>query len=154
MKIKRKMRSRAGMTLAELLAAVAVLGVLGAGLTAGVPAAARVYHEATADAEASVLFSTLSAAVGDELRYARSPKADGSFDSAVYGKGVSVEADGDGHLTVGGEPLLGSRTYTGNLQADISVSYEDGLFTVNLSVKEDGRVRKEQELVIRPVNEE
>lgn len=154
MKIKRKLRSRAGMTLTELLAAIAVLGVLGAGLAAGIPAAARVYHEATADAEASVLFSTLSTAVGDEFRYARNPRTDGSYDSAVYGKNVSISTDSDGRLTVGGEQLLGSRTYTGNLRADISVAYEDGLFTVGLSVMEDGRVRKEKDLVFRPVNKE
>lgn len=154
MRIKRKLRSRAGMTLTELLAAIAVLGVLGAGLAAGFPAAARVYREATADAEASVLFSTLSAAVGDELRCARNPRTDGSYDSDLYGKNVSIAADGDGYLTVGNEPLVGSRTYTGSLRAGVSIAFEDGLFTVHLSVLEDGRVRKEKDLVFRPVNGE
>ena len=71
--MRRKLRSKGGFTLTELLTAVAILGLIAAALGVGLPTAVRAYRQVTAGAEAQVLCSTLSTAIADELRYAAAP---------------------------------------------------------------------------------
>ena len=91
--MRRKLRSKGGFTLTELLTAVAILGLIAAALEVGLPTAVRAYRQVTASAEAQVLCSTLSTAIADELRYAAAPRENGGaaqVDSAAFGRNVSV----------------------------------------------------------------
>lgn len=159
--LKRKLRSRAGMTLTELLAAMAVLALLGTAIGAGTSAATRVYRQSTTFSEAAVLASTLTEAIADELRYATGlPETDTpddpSFTSQTYGKGVSITNgidDDAGHLMIGSHALVGSRTYTSGLTAVVDIEWKDKAFDVTLTINDASAVKqKEAKFSIAPIN--
>lgn len=158
--LKRKLRSRAGMTLTELLAAMAVLALLGTAIGAGTSAATRVYRQSTTFSEAAVLASTLTEAIADELRYATDlPETDASnppFTSQTYGKGVSITNgidDDEGHLMIGSHALVGSRTYTSGLTAVVDIEWKGKAFDVTLTINDASAVkRKEAKFSIAPIN--
>ncbi|MDO5111468.1 MAG: type II secretion system protein [Clostridia bacterium] len=80
--MKKKLRSRRGMTLMEILCAVAVMGLLTAAIAFSLPAVTSTYRNLTSGAEATVLCSTLSEAVAQELRFASNIRsASGAFAS-------------------------------------------------------------------------
>lgn len=68
--MRKKLRSQRGMTLMEVLCAIAVMGLLTAAIAFALPATASTYKSLTSGSEASVLCSTLSEAVSQELRFA------------------------------------------------------------------------------------
>lgn len=138
-----KLRSRQGMTLTEVLVALLILSLVTVGVAAGVGASVRVYRQAAEASDAQMLASTLSAALMDELRYARDIQADGSFTSDTFGEGSSVGVT-DGRITVGGEKLLSDAAYAGLRVKTADVTYADGVFQVELTVQsgtEDRDVR-------------
>ena len=65
-----KQKRIAGMTLMELLCALAVVLLVSAGMVLGVSLAVRSYERSVTNSEAQVLCSTLQTIVNDELRYA------------------------------------------------------------------------------------
>lgn len=135
--VRKKIRSRRGVTLTELLAAVLVLGLVSLGAAVGVNSALRVYRQSTALSDAQTLSSTLSVALMDELRFARDlTETDGvvTFTSDSFGSGVSIETDAQGHLTVGGQTLVGSGAYAG-LRAEAAVHLEHGAACVTLHIQ-------------------
>lgn len=163
-KLKRKLRARAGMTLTELLAAIAIMALLGTAISVGTSAALRVYRASTAVSEAGVLKSTLAAAIMDELRYATDIDAGASpvtYRSATYGKNVSITVDSEGRLLVKGDsikepqPLVGSKTYTSGLTVKaLDIVYGEGVFTVTLTVGDaDGELTSTAAFKIDPINE-
>ncbi len=138
--ISKKLRSRRGMTLAETLTALAVFAILSAALVIGTTAAWKVYRKAVVASEARTLQSTLIQSLTDELRYARNIRTDGatvSFDSETFGLGASVASSADGRIQIGTYDLLPEKAYTKGLKADVTVSYADGFFTVELTVRHD-----------------
>lgn len=140
--MKKLLRSIKGFTLSELLAAIAFLSLLSLVLAAGIPAAIRAKRQAVSSSEAQLLCSSLSSAVAEELRYATAPTNDSAgsavFDSLSYGRAVSVstaEINGKSIVTIGGYPVLGEKAYTGDLEAEISVVYDNaGCFVMNISI--------------------
>lgn len=133
--LRRKLRSKRGFTLSELLVTMAVMALVGVAVAAGISSAGKALNTITASSEASVLSSTLALELSDELRFAGniSGGADGiTFDSTRFGKGVKVESS-DGRVTVGGMPILGEKAYTG-LRADAQVSYSGGSFHVTITI--------------------
>lgn len=161
-KLKRKLHSRVGMTLTELLAAIAIMALLGTAISVGTSAALRVYRASTAVSEAGVLKSTLAAAIMDELRYATDIDADASpvtYRSDTYGKNVSITVstadDSKGQLLIKGQPLVGSKTYTSGLVVKaLDIDYREGVFTVTLTVGEtDGEITSTAVFKIDPINE-
>ena len=160
--MKRKCRSKRGFTLTELLAAVAILGLLSAAVATGVPVAVRAYRQVTTSAEAGVLCSTLSTALSDELRFATNPRNTESglvFDSPVFGAGVSVgKAEVTAGtlvqqvVTVGGTRLLGDKAYSSGLSAEAAVSY-DGLYEIQITVSDaTGRLWAAAAFSVAPLN--
>lgn len=139
-----KLRSRQGMTLTEVLVALLILSLVTVGVAAGVGASVRVYRQATEASDAQMLVSTLSAALMDELRYARDIQSDGRFTSDTFGEDSSVGVT-DGRITVGGEKLLSDAVYAGlRVKNPITVIYAGGVFQVELTVQsgtEDRDVR-------------
>lgn len=161
-KLKRKLCARAGMTLTELLAAIAIMALLGTAISVGTGAALRVYRASTAVSEAGVLKSTLAAAIMDELRYATDIDAGASpvtYRSDTYGKNTSITVstadDSEGQLLVKEQPLVGSRTYTSGLTVKtLDIVYDEGVFTVTLTVGDaDGELTSTAAFKIDPINE-
>ena len=150
--ICRKLRSRRGFTLTEMIIATGIMLLVALVLGVGIATATRVYREVTVHSEASVLCGTLSAAMSDELRYASDPRGDGSFDSRTYGEGVSFQTD-NGRIRIGGYDLLSEKAYTSGLEASAAVSYQDGAFRVRIAVTEQAHTETlaEADFTIRPL---
>ena len=153
----KKLRAQRGMTLTELLVALLILSLVTVGVAAGVGTSLRVYRQATAASEAQMLASTLSAALMDELRYARDIQADGSFTSKDFGEKAAVAVAADGQLTLGGEKIVSSAAYAGlTVQAppgEKLVEYDGGgMFHVSLVVCENGTSRCKTEFSVRALN--
>lgn len=151
-----KLRTRRGMTLTEILAAVLILALVAAGTAAGVGTSLRIYRQSVALSDAQTLSATLSIALMDELRYAREPGGTGpaTFTSSTFGPKVSVGANDDGRVTVGGRELIGSGAYAG-LTADAGVYYtaDTGLFSVTVKVcRADSDLIRQVSFSVRPLN--
>lgn len=85
----KKLRSKAGLTVIEMLAAVAVLVMLTLVVGAGLTMAIRTYESMIAQNEAELLLSSAVDAIADELRYARD--VDGTtYNSDSFGDGVNL----------------------------------------------------------------
>ncbi len=141
--IAKKFHSRLGMTLAETLTALAVFAILSVALVVGTTAAWKVYQKAVVASEARTLQSTLTQSLSDDLRYARNIRQEGDkvvYDSETFGLGASVSST-DGKIQIGAGTvqydLLPAKAYTKGLKADVKVSYADGFFQVELSVKHE-----------------
>src|SRR5665647_80358 len=94
-KLKNKFKSKEGFSLIELLAATVVMILISSALSVGIPITLNAYKQATATAEATVLLSTLSLSLTDELRYATDIQLQTSdnitlstFTSSVYGRQI------------------------------------------------------------------
>lgn len=145
--VKKKLRSRRGMSLSEVLVALLILSLVTVGVATGVNASLRIYRQSVALSDAQTLSSTLSEALMDELRYARniSDGAAPTFTSVSFGEGVAVRSSG-GYIIVSppvremGDdmkswPLLvGTGAYAGHLTAEADVDYTGGVFAVTLNI--------------------
>lgn len=160
-KVKKKLSSRSGFTLTELLLAVAIMGILFSAIVAGVSSAAHIYRRSVALSDSQTLSSTLSNAVANELRYARNIRVtDGkvSFDSDVFGAGVSIgDSSPAGRVMVGTASrqyaLLSDSAYTSGLSASATVTdYTDGVFTVEIRVSAAELAERSTVLNIRALN--
>jgi len=154
-KIRKKLRSSAGMTLTELLVALAIVALIGMSLTVGVNSAAKVYRDATRLYEAETLCGTILTYLEDEFRFGRnihnenvagSTHKEVVFDSTAFGNDVKVIVDG-GKIKVGKEPassyydLLSTTAYTSGLMVIVKddkskISYDEssGLITITIAV--------------------
>lgn len=159
MGMRKKLRTRRGVTLSEMLVAMAVLGLVTAAIATGMTAGVRIYQESTDLSQTQVLLSTLTQSVSDELRYARDITTSGGgvvYTSPAYGPGASLVANGDGQVAVAAgskvTSLLGSGSY-GGYRAGIGVTYADGCFEVTLDVKrQDGQGLQHQVFAVRALN--
>ena len=84
MKAMKKLRSRAGMSLAETLLAVLILLLVSVILVRGVPAAKTAYEGVTLGANAQVLLSTTVSSLRDQLGTARDVTADAGKTYLTY----------------------------------------------------------------------
>lgn len=138
--IFRKFRSRRGMTMAETLTALAVFAILSVALVVGTTTAWKVYQKGVVASEARTLQSTLIQSLTNELRYAANIRTEEGvlrFDSETFGLGASVTASDKGRIQIGDYDLLPEKAYTKGLKANVTVSYADGFFTVELTVLHD-----------------
>ena len=154
-KLKNKLNSKGGFSLIELMAATVVMVLISSALSVGIPVTLNAYKQATATAEATVLLSTLSLSLTDELRYATDIQLQASdnitlstFTSSIYGRQIKpISKDGKiqmAYTTVPqGEstpvtiyyPLLSEAIYTNNLAATLNeITYIQGVFNLTLSV--------------------
>ena len=154
--LRRRLRSRRGLTLTELLLAVAIMGILFSAIATGVSAAAKVYRKSVAVSDAQTLSTNVINALENELRYARNIEDTGSecrFDSDIFGSGVSVTSDG-GRIKIGGYDLMAEGAYPSGLSAEAAVSYaEDArLFTVEVTITSPLLEPRETTVTIRAMN--
>lgn len=161
--MREKLRDEQGLTLVEMLCAVAILILLGLMLNTGLQMAVRSYQDITARSEVQLLLSTLSDALADDLRYARDVETedDGtllrySSDSYNSGGQASLEIGGNGQVTAGGKRVLPSGAY-GNgayVVKSMKITYESqaggSFFTVQLKVGQtEGEISAETEFTVR-----
>lgn len=153
--IKKKLQSQSGFSFTELLVALAILSVMTLGMAVGISASMRIYNESTALSDAQSLSSTLSIAIMDELRFARDVQEgdNPTFTSQNYGVGVALATNAQGHVTLGGYPLLSTATYTGLTAKLEKVSYHDNQFDVKLAIQKDTTTIKTIQFSVTPINE-
>lgn len=68
--MRKKLKDNGGLTMVEMLCAVAILVLLCLMMNTGINMAVKTYRDITAESEAELLVSTLSDALADKLRYA------------------------------------------------------------------------------------
>lgn len=139
-----KHKRKAGMTLVELLCALAVLLLLSAVMVLGVSLGVRHLDRSMAGSEAQVLCATLRTAVSDELRYAGFLYYDDGgqltgFFSQNYGgemASTGFETDENGQILLGGQRLLPKKAYPHGLRARVTLSYDQAtrLFSATVTV--------------------
>lgn len=151
--MKEKLRSSGGMTLTELLVALAIVALIGMSLTLGVGNAAKIYRDATRVFEAETLCGTILTYLEDEFRFSRNiqvktvagAEPEVVFDSQVFGKDVKVLVE-DGKVKIKGESsefdLLSNKAYTSGLKVNkdeskISYDKDTGLVTIKIAVGSD-----------------
>lgn len=148
----RKWKDSRGLTLVEMLCAVAILVLLGLLINTGLHLAVRSYRDITAQEELELLAASLSNALADDLRYAQFPETNtgGSLQKyqseryngdTVLSIGKDDENDGKdkGQLYANTYRVLPSGAYGsgGAYVVDhFEITYADGLFTVDLTVKQ------------------
>ena len=164
---RKRFRDRRGMTISELLIAVAILGFVALGAVIAINLGVSQYRESVRQSEAQKLYSTLETVLTNELRYTSSlTYAEGGTETDGYRqvetvfsvtyavknhdtKLVSLNADGEeaqsGELAFGydGEynRILGSAAYTEDLAVSGVIYYNStqNRFLVELTIEADGR---------------
>lgn len=165
--MRKKLRSSKGMTLTELLVALAIVALIGMSLTVGVNSAVKVYRDATRLYEAETLCGTILTYLEDEFRFGRNIREESGevvFDSQTFGKDVKIiVTDDDGQIKIGkdeatGYDLLGTKVYTSGLkvikeECDISYSDSTGLVTIKIAVGPDeDSVYASHEVTVAPAD--
>lgn len=145
--MKKKMNKENGLTLVELLAAAAVLILLGLLLNAGLQMTVRSYRTITARSELELLLSTAVDALADDLRYAREVVGTGTnftYTSDSYGANTSFALDEKGQIVANGLRVLPTGAYgSGGAYkvtklAVTSHDSEEITFTIRLEVETAG----------------
>ena len=109
-----KQKKKAGLTMVELLCALAVLLLVAACMVVGVSLAVRSYDRSLASSEAQVLCATLQTTVSDELRYSgtlfydQTGRLTGFFSQEHGGEDAKdgFQTDENGQILLGGTCLL------------------------------------------------
>lgn len=158
----KKLRSRAGFSLTEMLIAVAVLAIMsaaGAVVTGTVLSTRQDMLEA---GDAQVLASTTLEALAKEIRYGKNVRLDGgtvTLDSQFFGEGASfkcaagrVQASGKG-VSGDEEKFLTDKAYTSLKITDLKFEPSSG-DGITISLKVEGRRGElwSQELTVVPLN--
>ena len=152
--IRKKLRSRRGFSLSELLVVLAIMSLVGMAIGVGISTAGKAYDEITMNSEASALCGTLAVELSDELRFAGHIAGGGdtfTYASARFGANAGVGTDAAGHVTIGGRQLLSEAAYMG-LAADVNARYEAGYFLVKITVLKGERALSAAALSIVPIN--
>jgi len=146
--MRKKLRSSKGMTLTELLVALAVVSLIGMALTVGINNAVKVYRDATQLYESETLCGTILTCLEDEFRFGRNvqketgtvegnPVEKVTFDSRSFGNGVSVTVEDDGKVMIGGQELLGKTAYTSRLMVlkdKCEITYDESKDEVKITI--------------------
>ncbi len=170
----KKLRSRSGMTLTEMLCALVVLMLISALLAVGVRFGVQTYRTSMADSQAQVLCSTVTAAIEDKLRYCGSVSKEngklfiqgiGSVSGNGDGGFFSVNDDGqivlDAADETGEKKLLGSKSYPRGLKIAkiaeddlITFDQTSGIFHVKFKVTDTaGTTLASSEFDVKRINE-
>ncbi|MDD4201105.1 MAG: prepilin-type N-terminal cleavage/methylation domain-containing protein [Eubacteriales bacterium] len=151
--MKSKIKNKKGFTLVEMIAAIAVLALMGVGLTAGLGAATKSYEAMMFSANSEVLEDSINTAFANTLRYASDVTTTNgvhftSKDYPVTQLGGHVDCI-EGRLMMCSDDslqqtnwLLSDKTYTGYDVTDWSLTYSEGIFTATYKIT-DGRYTKE-----------
>ena len=165
-RIRQKLKSRLGFTLAEMLMSVLILLMVSSVVAGGVPVAANAYYKVVDAANAQVLLSTTVTKLRRELAFASACKLkSGSTEIENYTNGeirkvMTLVSNGKEGITLKWgseeEPLVRKAATTKGLYATFEkITYKDGFFTVeDLKVQKDGNenpLASVQKLKIRAI---
>lgn len=155
----KKLRDGQGLTLVEMLCAVAILILLGLMLNTGLQMALRSYRDITAQSEVQLLLSTLADALADDLRYARDVEAGSggellnySSDSYNNGGKASLSIGENGQVMAGGKRVLPSGAYGNGAYKvrEMDITYKDSFFAVKLEIGQaEGDISAGAEFTVR-----
>lgn len=159
-RLLRKLRSRRGVSLVEMVAAAGVLALLALLLHTGLYMAQNSYIKMTQEAESQLLLSTLTNLLTNEFRYARDVVTEGDgtlqrYTSLSFGRNTTLTCNGDGQLEANGRLMLSAGAY-GNGQyriEDWEITCTDGVFQVILTVTGSDGVSNATEFSVRCLNE-
>ena len=153
--MRKKIKGNSGLTVVEMLAAVAVLTLLLMMLGTGMQMAMNSYRKVIAQSEVDLLLSTAVDALADELRYARDVVVGNdnklkSYTSDSYGKETYLYLDSSGRIMAKGTVEDGQKewrvlstgaygsgaivTYTKYEVKDMKIEYKDNIFSIYLKV--------------------
>ena len=163
--MKRKLKSRAGLTLTEMLCSVAVVLLLSSLIAIGARAAARSFRASMADAQAQMLCSTLVSAISDKLEYCGSVTIEegggkifiqdiGSVSGGSDGSVFQVDAQ-TGQLYLGDQKFLGSASYPEGLRVDefqMRYDSDDGVFSVSFQIVDGQRALSQADFQVKRIN--
>ena len=153
----KKLKSKDGFTLVEMLAAVVLLGFLVLVVGSGTSVAMRVYNETIRYSESCTISATILGACENELRFAYDIRdTDGNvnaFTSNDYGEDTRFELE-DGMVHVvsrsGNVLLLGEKVYTNGLRVSkfsVKINEETPpygkMITVNIQMNDGNGVTAE-----------
>jgi prepilin-type N-terminal cleavage/methylation domain-containing protein len=160
--MRKKLRSKKGTTLVELLAVVAVVALLAMMIGSGLGLALNSYRKMVSQSETQMLLSTVSDVLTDELRYARDVRTteDGElldFTSVTYGRHTTLSLK-NGHLLANGsQQMLSTGVYGKDscLISVLNISYDadEGMFNVTLKVANTSSFETETHISVRCMNE-
>lgn len=165
--VTKKIISKKGFTLVELLCVIVVMILVSAGMIMGIRFGIKAYSETVAISEAQVLCRTLSTLIKDDLRYVSVRVEDGEykgFFSSNYGEGdeedpYNFSVNSDGYVVVGNatkENLIVSKaSYTHNSEAQLDLQYDliKEEFSVILKIVDDtGNELAKSEFIVIPIN--
>ena len=85
-KLAKKLASRKGLTLVELLAAIMILALIGVGMATGMTAATQTYERSVFSSETLVLQDTINTTLGEYLRYASGVVDDSGAVTVAYSR--------------------------------------------------------------------
>lgn len=108
--MRKKLKDNGGLTLVEMLCAVAILVLLCLMMNTGIGMAVKTYRDITAESETELLVSTLSDILADKLRYCVVTEKTGTPTTYEYSTG-NVDVD-NGKLVVKVENADGTGTTT------------------------------------------
>lgn len=161
--MKRKLKSESGMTLVEMLCAVAILVLLCLMLNTGIQAAVKSYRNLTAQSELELLCSTISNLLADDLRFARDTEADADgsllrYNSDSYGTAAQIEISGeDGQIRIGENKILPEGAYgNGAYEVEtLAIHYDGSFFEIGLDVRQkSGGLHAQAHFTVRCLNGE
>lgn len=177
-KIRKKLKSKAGMSLLEVLCAVLILLLVSGGMTSAVTLAVNQYQKSMRNSESQVLYSSLSTVLGHELAYTTNIKVNSLENGAVQqflSQNFAIEhnlstimtdnsgTNDYGQILLGNSAnpeesmnILGKAAYTKGLLAKVtSITYSNTThyFTVYLSIGYNGEEYYGGEFQVKNVNE-
>lgn len=115
--IKKKLQGSGGLTMVEMLCAVAILILLILMAGTGIHMAVRSYYTVTMESESQLLISSITSALSDKLRFARVyGKVTGESSNKVFISGVTtfdkdIVTEDKGILYIAGQQLLPTGAY-------------------------------------------
>ena len=164
-KIRKRLKSRAGMTLVELLCAVLILMLVSESLTLGTRFAKEQYLESMRTSQSVELYNTVQTILSNELRYTTDVQMDGKNVSKFYSVTYAIQSDltklmtldeqgqetsGYGYLALGNtnsrtgkleyNRILSNAAYTNGLRVKVDAFTYNLItkyFTVTLSIQAD-----------------
>ena len=159
--MRRKLGSRRGLTLVEMMAAAVILILLGLMLHTGLLLARQSYDDMRAESETQLLLSTAADLLSNELRYARRVAVDGEnrlvrYTSVNYGRYTTLSLDGDGRLEAGSRQMLPVGAYSnGDCRIEMcQITYDarSSIFQVSLRASGPGEISNETQFSVRCLN--
>ncbi len=151
-------RGNRGFTLVELLCALAVLLLLGAGVHTGIHLASEAYRDSIRQSAAQTLCATLEERVALELREATGftwQQEQLVFRGRSYGTGSSFATNAQGQLELKGNPVLPPQAYPQGVEVRFQLEkaeHQEGILLLRLEIwdteKQHSLAQRETEILL------